>query len=227
VGAIGSVPDDAAKVTLRLLPTGPGPGIAADALGSLWGACYADDFYFAPLAQAKAAGRYRAPEAKRSVAASESSLIDESLVLHYTFGLPGEQRIVRDRSPHGNDGKIVNKPESLPELDGRFGVLRFGGQETYIECGDDDSLHDGGDQTIEMWVRLNSLVRSKGNFAHIYGDADSSNFNFGVQNHQFLRLHYTAKDGSMLIPTGDILGMDRSYIAVVVVPDLSQRQAGP
>jgi len=54
---------------------------------------------------------------------------DRALVLHYTFdypdtfGLPGEQRIVRDHSLYGNDGKIVNKPESLPELDGRFGVL--------------------------------------------------------------------------------------------------------
>jgi hypothetical protein len=118
----------------------------------------------------------------RSMAGSASDPIDESLVLHYTFdypdtfGLPGEQRLVRDRSPHGNDGRIINKPEALPELDGRFGVLRFGGQETYIECGDDDSLFIGGDQTIEMWVRRNSLVRSKSRFAHIYGDANASNF---------------------------------------------------
>jgi len=95
-------------------------------------------------------------------------------------------------------------------------VYCFGGQETYIECGDDDSLYIGGDQTIEMWVRLNSLVRSKSNFAHIYGDANASNFNFGVQNWQFLRLWYTGKDGSMMIPTGDILDFDWSHIAVVV-----------
>ena len=167
-----------------------------------------------------------APGGERSGIRSTSGPIDEALVLHYTFdypdtfGLPGEQRIVRDRSPQGNDGKIVNKPESLPELDGRFGVLRFGGQETYIACGDDDSLFIGGDQTIEMWVRLNSLVGSKSRFAHIYGDANASNFNFGVQNQLFLRLRYTGDEGGMaagmLIPTGDILGLDWSHIAVVV-----------
>ena len=68
----------------------------------------------------------------------EGSPRDDTLVLHYTFdypdttGLPGHKRIVKDHSPYGNDGEIVNKPEALRELDGRRGVLRFGGVETYV-----------------------------------------------------------------------------------------------
>ena len=220
LSGIVTVPDGAATVSLRVLPTGPTPGLPADAIGPLHGAVFVDDFYFAPLAQAIAAGRAAAPGPKRSAAGP--ILADESLVLHYTFefpdttGMPREQRIVRDRSLYGNDGKIVNHPEALEELDGRRGVLRFGGQTSYIDCGDSDSLYIGGDMSFEMWGRLTGLVRSKGNFAFIFGDADSSNFNFGVQNWEFLRLWYTGSSGSMLIPTGDVLDLQWSHIAFVV-----------
>ncbi len=150
----------------------------------------------------------------------EESDPDRTLVLHYTFdypdtmGLPGEERVVKDHSLYGNDGKIANQPEALRELDGRQGVLRFGGEETYINCGNPESLDIGGDMSFEMWARLNGLVKSRS--ALFFGE-HRGDFHFGLQNWRILRLWYSYGGGSMLLPVDRNILSDRwSHIAVVV-----------
>ncbi len=156
----------------------------------------------------------------------EGSPKDDTLVLHYTFdypdttGLPGEKRVVKDHSRYGNDGEIVKKPEAIRELDGRRGVLRFGGVETYIDCGNPESLHFGGDMTMEVWVRQNSLWKSGG--GRIFGEYGTPGFDFGMDNWTNLVLRYVSRDPvygneAMVLPVDrDILSFEWSHIAVVV-----------
>ncbi len=146
---------------------------------------------------------------------------DPALVLHYTFdypdtmGLPGEKRIVKDHSSYGNDGEIVKKPEALRELDGRRGVLRFGGVETYINCGNPESLHFGGDISIEMWVRQNSLLKSGAGF--IFREGGAPSFQFGWENWYNVVVRCSNGREVMLLPVArNIVGHDWSHIAVVV-----------
>lgn len=103
---------------------------------------------------------------------------DKSLVLHYMFDYPDTTgysgpRVVKDHSPYGNDGEIVQIPESLREVHGRRGVLRFGGEKTFINCGDSESLYFGGDMSFEMWVRLIGIPKTS--WAMVFGD--DRNFN--------------------------------------------------
>ncbi len=151
----------------------------------------------------------------------EGSPRDDTLVLHYTFdypdttGLPGHKRIVKDHSPYGNDGEIVNKPEALRELDGRRGVLRFGGVETYVNCGNPESLHFDGDMSVEMWVRQNSLWKNP--WGVIFGERGVPGFQFALEN--WINLALRCSDGRdvMIFPVDrDILGHEWSHIAVVV-----------
>jgi len=91
---------------------------------------------------------------------------DRSLVIHYTFDeQTGET--AKDRSPYGNDGKVV-KGEWLEELDGRKGVLRFDGDEAVINVPASDSISIEGDLSFEMWVRQNGTP--KGTWASFFGD---------------------------------------------------------
>ncbi len=151
----------------------------------------------------------------------EGSPTDPALVVHYTFdypdtmGLPGEKRIVKDHSPYGNDGEIVNKPEALRELDGRRGVLRFGGVETYVNCGNPESLHFEGDMTLEMWVRLNSIPKAA--YGTIFGETRAPSFKFGLEAWTSLTVRCHDGRGTMLLPvTRNILGYEWSHIAIVV-----------
>jgi len=133
---------------------------------------------------------------------------DDSLVLHYTFD-----------KDYGNDGRIV-KGRYLDEFDGRRGVLRLDGKESFINCGKSDSLYVGGDTTFEMWVRLNGPIENR--FALIFGDVPNRSFAFQVAGYQSLVLYYRYDDPvhgweQMVVPVDrNILSEKWSHIAVVV-----------
>ena len=100
-------------------------------------------------------------------ATAQDETADEALVLHYRFDQdPGE--LVQDLSSHGNDGRVV-QAQYLEDVGGRKGVLRFGGAESHIDCGNSESLRLDGDMTLEMWVRLNAPLPSAGTY--VFGDA--------------------------------------------------------
>jgi hypothetical protein len=148
---------------------------------------------------------------------AQQAASDPSLVLHYTFDYPpsfdNTGNIVKDHSGYGNHGVARNVPESRREVNGRFGVMRFGGEKTFIECGTDESLYFDGDMTFEMWVRLNGLVKPL--WALLFGD--DYNFTFGYQGGENLRLWYSGDLGSMIAPVDNtIINNDWSHIAVVV-----------
>ncbi len=137
--------------------------------------------------------------------------MDSTLVLRYTFD-EDTGSVARDRSPFGNDGKIV-EAEYLKELDGRRGVLRFDGAESVLECPDSESLGFGGDMSFEMWVRLNGRVTSTR--ALIFGDGHS--FNFLVEGYISLLLTIITSGESVPLPVDRNILCDRwSHIAVVV-----------
>ncbi len=151
----------------------------------------------------------------------EGSVMDDTLVLHYTFDKDTGET-AKDLSAYGNDGKIV-KAEYLEEFDGRRGVLRFDGKSSYINCGDSESLHFGGDMSFEMWVRLNGPFGPLWNF--IFADDTVSNlysgsggsFYFGVMQHTTVMFWCTNGRDKMLFPVDNRILSDKwSHIAVVV-----------
>ena len=153
-----------------------------------------------------------------SLAYAQNEGNDDTLVLHYTFDYPPafdypyKEGKVKDHSGYGNDGQMAHTPEALREVHGRSGILRFGGEKTYIDCGDSKSLYFSGDMTFEMWVRLNGIPKS--NWSLVFGD--DRNFNFGFQNSQNLRLWYSGELGGMVLPVeNDILSDRWAHIAVV------------
>ncbi len=143
---------------------------------------------------------------------------DPSLVLHYTFD-EDTGDTANDQSAYGNEGKIV-KAQYLEEFDGRRGVLRFDGESAYLDCGDTDSLHVGGDMSFEMWARLNGPVKT--NSAYVFGEHPLRSFRFGFYNWyslDFLYYDYTHSPPAevMLLPvTRKILSDTWSHIAVVI-----------
>lgn len=142
---------------------------------------------------------------------------DPSLVLHYTFDYPptfdNSGKTVIDKSGHNNHGQLHRIPESLRVVDGREGVMRFGGVETFIECGADESLYFNGDMTFEMWVKRHGLIQAE--WALLFGD--DYNFTFGYQSGQNLRLWYSGDLGGMIEPIENDFITDRwAHIAVVV-----------
>ncbi len=142
---------------------------------------------------------------------------DPSLVLHYTFDYPpsfdNSGKTVIDKSGHNNHGKLHHFPESLRNVDGREGVMRFGGVKTLIECGTDESLFFNGDATFEMWVKRHGLIQAE--WALLFGD--DYNFTFGYHSGQNLRFWYSGDFGGMIEPIENDFITDRwSHIAVVV-----------
>ena len=79
---------------------------------------------------------------------------DTGLVLHYTFD-EGSGRIVRDKSGHGNDGKIVGEAEWVKEES--HTALAFNGTNTYVECGNKPSLALAQAGTLEIWCFPHSI----------------------------------------------------------------------
>jgi len=67
LSAIVVVPETA---SFRIKPTGPSPEVPRDKVGSLRGACFADDFYFAPFRKANEEGRLTAPSRRTSAGAT-------------------------------------------------------------------------------------------------------------------------------------------------------------
>jgi len=142
---------------------------------------------------------------------------DGSLVLHYTFDRD-EGEVVTDRSPCGNDGRVVNA-RYLPEVEGRKGVLRFDGESAYVDCGNSPSLDLSGDATLEMWVRLNGPVRS--NWAFIFGEDQildpRNSFSFLIAFQHSPVLFYSDGSGSMLVPVDNrVLSGAWGHLAIVV-----------
>ena len=73
---------------------------------------------------------------------------DAGLVLHYTFD-EGAGGVVRDKSGHGNDGRIVGRAKWAQQ--GDPAALAFNGTDTYIECGSKPSLQLAKAGTLEVW----------------------------------------------------------------------------
>ena len=205
------VPEGAASASFRLVPTGLDPRAPLGEVGPLKGECFGDDFYVAPLAEAIKAGRAKDP------ADEDAQAAEDRLVLHYTFDTdPGS--VAKDLSPHGNNGKIV-KGKYLDEFEGRRGVLRFDGQDSFIDCGGADSLDIEGDMSFEMWVRLNQELkdRKKHDWAFVFGEIPRRSFFFCFAHFHTLMFWYHTGAEAMPVPVDrNILGEKWSHIAVVV-----------
>ncbi len=151
---------------------------------------------------------------------------DPSLILHYTFDQDLGDR-AKDLNPHGNDGKIVNA-KVLEELDGRQGVLSLGDKESFLDCGNSDSLKFSGDMSLEMRVRLHQS-RKNGNTI-LFGDTSRNRFFLTVGKAAWqlpevfteaetdtLLLWYRNGHETMILPLNrNVLSEQWSHFAVVV-----------
>jgi hypothetical protein len=80
--------------------------------------------------------------------------IDQDLVLYYAFD-EGKGDTVKDLSGTGNDGTI----HGAEWVDGRFGkALEFNGIDTYVDCGDSESLQIEKEITLAAWVNMAVLA---------------------------------------------------------------------
>ena len=212
LGGKVTVPAGAVTANLRLKPTGQAPGAPAVDVGPLTGACFADDFYFAALADAAKDGRLTTGDGQPG---SGRSPRRDALVLHYTFDRDTGDT-AEDSSAYGNDGKIA-KGEYLDVFDGRRGVLRFDGRESSINCGSPESLYFGGDMSFELWARLNRPVDTDA--ALVFGYPGPPFF-FGRYYVHTLMLKYNCGEGggeAMRVPVDNRILNDKwSHIAVVV-----------
>jgi len=145
---------------------------------------------------------------------------ESGLVLHYRFDKdPGTK--VTDLSGHGNDAEIGDT-EYLQEVEGRQGVLRFNGNDSWLDVGNPKSLQFAGDLTIEMWVRKNRELEEGANAwqAFIFGEyPDVGRLSLGWVFYHTLQLRYANRKvgGSMVVPVPrDTIDSEWSHISVVI-----------
>lgn len=82
------------------------------------------------------------------LAATGLAVADETLLIHYTFDLDGDETVA-DQSVYGHDGRAKNI-QYMESVDGREGVLRFDGDKSYLSCGAAETQRFGGDMSLEM-----------------------------------------------------------------------------
>ncbi len=133
----------------------------------------------------------KADEAKTQVKtplpeATETTAAD-LLLLHYTFDSdPGKQ--ARDSSSYGHDGEIVGNVEYHEELDGRKGVIRFDGKNSWISVKNTGALTVKGDMSFELWARQYAPI--PGPHANIFGEDPVWNWGFFWQWNTTLDIWY-------------------------------------
>jgi hypothetical protein len=67
----------------------------------------------------------------------------------------GQGNVIKDKSGNGNDGTIRG---GVKWIDGKHGkALEFNGIDSYVDCGNKDSLNISEEITIAAWVKLYSL----------------------------------------------------------------------
>ena len=144
---------------------------------------------------------------------------NEGLVLYYTFDKINAN-VVKDLSPFHNDGKLIGNVKFLSNYAGRKGILRFDGENSYIDCGKHESLDIAGDMTIEMWIRMNATPQKPGSY--IFTEGNNQSFVFGWSGYGSVVFHYRHFDpryGMDFLPipvTRQIFSNQWTHVAVVV-----------
>jgi len=77
--------------------------------------------------------------------------VDQDLVLYYSFD-EGKGDTTKDLSGNGNDGTLKGGVEWV---DGKFAkALQFNGKDSYVDCGNSDTLKIKKEMTLAAWVNL-------------------------------------------------------------------------
>ena len=83
-------------------------------------------------------------------AVARKKIVSESLVACWLFR-EGKGEIVKDSSGVGNDG-ILHNVKWVKLASGEF-ALNFSGNNSYVDCGSDDTLMPTEELTVEAWVK--------------------------------------------------------------------------
>jgi len=90
----------------------------------------------------------------------------------------GTGTTVKDISGYGNDGAIHGDPEwTDSDIEGT--ILQFDGADDYVDCGNNVSLKNTGDLTLEAWIIIDSFPK---NYPMVVGKSYSYDYYFGINN---------------------------------------------
>lgn len=101
------------------------------------------------------------PAALILVGVEAMASMSDGLVLYYAFD-EGSGDTVKDLSGNNNDGTI----HGAEWVDGKFdGALEFSGEDTYVDCGESESLQVKKEITLAAWINMAVLP------SQMYGDS--------------------------------------------------------
>jgi len=108
---------------------------------------------------------------------SDATIDPETCVGMWLFD-EGSGNVAKDSSGNKNDGEFVENPKWV---NGKFGkALEFDGADSYVDCGEDESLNipTGGSVTMCAWV--NSNTGSTGAWQAIMAKRDGASYSYGI-----------------------------------------------
>jgi hypothetical protein len=142
---------------------------------------------------------------------SLAAVAEEGIVLHYAFS-EGRGNVLNDTSGNGNDGKIAD----AHWLKGKNGfALRFNGANSYVQCGNGNSLGLSGPLTLAFWVFREPGNPHQNKF-YVMGKADYNVYLTAKGNVGFTTISNAPEKKWTTLTSKEVLPLGQwSFVAVV------------